>query len=330
MTTFTALLIEKTAAGFTRRIVERNVADLPPGDLLIEVRYSSLNYKDAMSATGNPGVTRKFPHTPGIDAAGIVIESAAEGFAAGDEVIAIGFDLGMNTPGGYGQRIRIPANWAVLKPAGLTLRDSMILGTAGFTAAQCVDKLLGAGMTPDAGPVLVTGASGGVGSVAVALLAKLGYTVCAATGKAEQAAYLSQLGASEIITREQLREGGDRPMLKERWGGVVDTVGGDILWNAVKALRYGSSLAACGLVNSTDIPATVLPFILRHVNLLGIDSVQYPIESKRRIWERLAGTWKLSNLESMARPLTLATLPDAIDQILAGRMVGRGLVDLSA
>ena len=330
MSTFRALLIEKTDTGFLRSVVERTAAELPPGDLLIEVKFSSLNFKDGLSATGNPGVTRKFPHTPGIDAAGVVLDSASADFAVGDEVIAIGFDLGMNTPGGYGQRIRIPASWAVKRPKGLSLRESMILGTAGFTAAQCVDKLIGAGMTPDAGPVLVTGASGGVGSVAVALLSKLGYSVAAATGKPEQADYLKQLGASEIVAREELRDGADKPLLKERWGGVVDTVGGDILWNAVKSLRYGCSLAACGLVNSMEIPATVLPFLLRHVNLLGIDSVQYPIESKRRVWDQLAGSWKLGNLETMARPLTLDTLSDGIDRILAGRMVGRGLVDLSA
>lgn len=330
MSTFRALLIEKTDAGFLRSVVERTAAELPPGDLLIEVKFSSLNFKDGLSATGNPGVTRKFPHTPGIDAAGVVLDSASADFAVGDEVIAIGFDLGMNTPGGYGQRIRIPASWAVKRPKGLSLRESMILGTAGFTAAQCVDKLIGAGMTPDAGPVLVTGASGGVGSVAIALLSKLGYSVAAATGKPEQADYLKQLGASEIVAREELRDGADKPLLKERWGGVVDTVGGDILWNAVKSLRYGCSLAACGLVNSMEIPATVLPFLLRHVNLLGIDSVQYPIESKRRVWDQLAGSWKLGNLETMARPLTLDTLSDGIDRILAGRMVGRGLVDLSA
>ena len=329
MSTYRALLIEKSDAGFSRSVVKRDVAELPPGDLLIDVKFSSLNFKDGLSATGNPGVTRKFPHTPGIDAAGVVLESASSQFSAGDEVIAIGFDLGMNTPGGFGQRIRIPANWAVNRPQGLTLRESMIIGTAGFTAAQCVDKLIGAGMRPDAGPVLVTGASGGVGSVAVALLTKLGYTVTAATGKAEQATYLKRLGASDIVTREALREGAERPMLKEQWGGVVDTVGGDILWGALKGLRYGCSLAACGLVNSMEIPATVLPFILRHVNLLGIDSVQYPIDSKRRIWELLAGSWKLANLEAMAQPLTLTSLSGAIDQILAGRMVGRGLVDLS-
>ncbi len=329
MSRFRALLVEKTDNGFVRNVVERSVGELPPGDLLIDVRYSSLNYKDALSATGNPGVTRKFPHTPGIDAAGVVLQSSTPDFAPGDEVIAIGFDLGMNTPGGYGQRVRVPAGWAVKRPPSLPLRDSMILGTAGFTAALCVHKLVKSGMTPRSGPVLVTGASGGVGSVAVVLLKRLGFEVAAATGKADQADFLRGLGASEIISRDELREGGERPLLKERWGGVVDTVGGDILFNAVKSLRYGCSLAACGLVNSSEVPATVFPFILRHVNLLGIDSVQLPIEQKREIWALLAGEWKLDGLEPLVRPLTMATVSGAIDEILAGRTTGRGLVDLS-
>ena len=258
--TFRAMLVEKTDDGFKRSIVERSVDDLPPGDVLIDVHYSSLNYKDALSATGNPGVTRKFPHTPGIDAAGVILESNAAHLPVGMEVIVIGFDLGMNTPGGFGQRIRVPAGWVVPLPDGLTLRESMILGTAGFTAALCVDKLESAGMTPDSGPVLVTGASGGVGSVAVKLLAQLGYEVTAATGKVDtQTAFLRGLGAQQVIHRDTLREGTGKPLLAETWGGVVDTVGGDILFNAVKQLKYGCSAAACGLVNSAEITgATVL------------------------------------------------------------------------
>jgi len=328
VSTFKALLIERTDDGFTRSIVERSTDELPAGDLLIEVGYSSLNYKDGLSATGNPGVSRNFPHTPGIDAAGVVLESTSADFAAGDEVIVIGFDLGMNTPGGYGQRISVPAGWAVPLPAGLTLREAMIIGTAGFTAALCVHKLEAAGMHPSAGPVLVTGASGGVGSVAVKLLAKLGYQVTAVTGKSEQHDFLKSLGAATIMSRDDARAGADKPMLAETWGGAIDTVGGEILFNAVKGLRYGASLAACGLVDSPQIPASVLPFILRHVNLLGVDSVQLPIEQKAQIWEKLAGPWKLEGLEALVEELTLSDLSGAIDRILAGQMVGRGLVDL--
>ncbi|MCE2459878.1 MAG: YhdH/YhfP family quinone oxidoreductase [Pseudomonadales bacterium] len=312
---------------YTRSVVERDVAELPDGELLIEVVYSSLNYKDALSATGNPGVTRNFPHTPGIDAAGTVLESTSAEFRPGTDVIVIGFDLGMNTPGGFGQRIRVPAGWAVAVPDGLDARSSMILGTAGFTAALCIDKLEQAGMTPGGGPVLVTGSTGGVGSVAVKLLAKLGYEVHAGTGKADRHDYLRNLGASATVSREDLEAGAERPLGRETWGGVVDTVGGQILVNAVKSLRYGASLAACGLVASPEIPATVFPFILRHVNLLGVDSVELPIVDKKRIWTKLAGSWRLDGLEALVEPLNLDTLSDAIDRILAGAMVGRGLVD---
>ena len=327
MAEFQAFEVSKTEAGFERRIVKRNVDDLPPGDLLIDVRYSSLNYKDALSANGNPGVTRNFPHTPGIDAAGVVVESADPAFAVGSEVIVIGFDLGMSTPGGFGQRIRVPASWAAPLPAGLTLHRSMLLGTAGFTAALAVDKLEQFGLKPDQGPVLVTGASGGVGSVAVTLLATLGYEVVGVSGKPEQADLLRSLGAKELLSREAAAAGADKPLLAETYAGVVDTVGGDILFNGIKQLRYGGSLAACGLVASPAIPATVLPFLLRHVNLLGIDSVQLPIEEKRRIWGRLASDWSLDErLDSLEVTLSLDDLSDALDRIYAGAMVGRGVL----
>ena len=325
---FRAFRVDKTEdRRFPRSVVARNDSELPDGELLIDVAYSSLNYKDALSATGNPGVTRNFPHTPGIDAAGTVVESSAEGFAPGREVVVIGFDLGMNTSGGFSQRIRVPAAWAVAMPDGLDARTSMILGTAGFTAALCIDKLEQAGMGPEGGPVLVTGATGGVGSVAVKLLAKLGYEVHAGTGKADRHDYLRDLGASVVVSRDDLLAGAERPLGRETWGGAVDTVGGQILVNAVKSLRYGASLAACGLVASPEIPASVFPFILRHVNLLGVDSVELPVAGKARIWGKLAGPWQLDGLEELVEPLTLDTLSPAIDRILAGKMVGRGLLD---
>ena len=331
MTAFRAFRVEKTGERkFERRVVDRDTADLPAGDLLIDVQYSSLNYKDALSAIGNPGVTRQYPHTPGIDAAGTVVESSSSRFAPGDAAIVIGFDLGMNTPGGFGQRIRVPVGWAVPMPDGLDARSAMILGTAGFTAALAVERLEAAGMQPDGGPVLVTGATGGVGSVAVALLARLGYEVHAATGKVSSFQYLVDLGARDVIWRQDLMKGSKRALLKARWGGVVDTVGGPILFNAVKALRYGASLAACGLVASPDFDATVFPFILRGVNLLGIDSVELPLMRKADVWRKLAGPWKLDCLETLAFPLTLDNLSVAIDRILAGEMVGRGLLDLRA
>ena len=331
MTTFRAFLVEKNEDGsFVRSVVERELADLPEGELLIDVKYSSLNYKDALSATGSPGVTRNYPHTPGIDVAGTVVESTVTDFAVGDEVVVIGFDLGMNTSGGFGERVRVPANWAVPLPHGLSLEEAMILGTAGFTAALSVHKLEQSGMSPKGGPVLVSGATGGVGCVAITLLDQLGYEPHAVTGKAHQHEFLRSIGAREILSREDLEAGGDRPLLKELRGGVVDTVGGGMLFNAIKGLRYGQSAAACGLVNSPNIPATVLPFILRHVNLLGIDSVELPLPKKVEIWDKLAGVWKLNELTTLKKStLSLTTLSEAIDTMLKGEMVGRGLVDLA-
>ena len=324
---FRAYWVEEQDGGYRGSVVERALDDLPDGEVLIEVRYSSLNYKDGLSASGNRGVTRHYPHTPGIDAAGVVLEGSGPDFAPGDSVVVIGFDLGMNTPGGFGQRIRVPSGWVVALPDGLSLRESMRLGTAGFTAALAVHKLEAHGMVPGQGLVLVTGATGGVGSVGVKLLAQLGYEVAAVSGKAERHGWLRELGATEVLTREQAREGADKPLLRETYAGAIDTVGGEILFNAVKSLKYGCSLAACGLVDSPAIPATVLPFLLRHVNLLGIDSVQLPLEQKREIWEKLAGPWKM-NLAALEEALTLEALPEAIERILAGRMVGRGLVAL--
>lgn len=328
MSNFAALLVEKNESGeFTRKLVQRELDSLPEGNVLIEVKFSSLNFKDAMSATGNPGVTRNFPHTPGIDAAGIVLESEDVSVRVGSEVLVTGYDLGMNTSGGFGQRIRVPAEW-VIPLDSLSMRDSMILGTAGLTAALCVEKLLHMGMSTSDGNVLVTGASGGVGSVAVALLAHLGFGVTAVTGKAAQKGYLEALGASAVISREEFMQGASRPMLKEQWAGVVDSVGGEMLFTAIKALKYGASAAACGLVASTDIPATVLPFILRSVNLLGVDSVNLPLEKKRSVWQKLGSDWQLSRLEDMVQEIPLAEISPAIDTILAGKMVGRGLVVL--
>ena len=328
MSAFEALWIEKTDNGFTRNIITRNTSDLPSGDLLIEVAYSSLNYKDAMSATGAPGVTRNYPHTPGIDAAGIVLETTSSDFAVGDEVIVIGFDLGMDTPGGFGQRIRVPSDWAIKKPDDLTLKESMILGTAGFTAALAIKKLEDVAMSPEGGPVLVTGATGGVGSVAVRLLSHLNYEVHAVSGKPDQHGFLKDLGAAEIISREDASANAERPIGRETWGGVIATVGGDILVNGLKGLRYGQSLASCGLVLSPSIKATVLPFILRHVNLLGIDSVQLPIDQKRDIWQLLASSWKLDDLENLSTNLELKDVSEAVDRILQGQMVGRCVVNL--
>jgi putative YhdH/YhfP family quinone oxidoreductase len=326
---FAALVVTETAPKtFSRAIVSRSVSDLPPGELLIEVHYSSLNFKDALSACGKPGVTKNYPHTPGIDAAGDVVSCSDGRFKTGDQVIVTGFDLGMNTAGGYGQYIRVPSAWAVALPQGLSLRESMIIGTAGFTAGLSVYKLQNNGVQPENGDVLVTGATGGVGSIAVAVLAKAGYRVVAVTGKAAEHAYLTELGAAEVIDRATMLAGSDRPMMKERWAGVVDVVGGDMLGSALKSTRYGGTVTCCGLVGSSDLPINVFPFILRGVSLLGIDSVQCPMEPRLAVWKELAGAWKPQRLETTVNEVTLAGLEQPINDILAGKLRGRTLVNL--
>lgn len=326
---FKALVVEKSGDElFTRQIRERSINDLAPGDLTIRVHYSSLNYKDALSATGHPGVTRQFPHTPGIDAAGEVVSCDSGRFAPGDQVIVTGYDLGMETDGGFGQFIRIPSEWAVRLPAGLTKRESMALGTAGFTAALSVLKLEKSGVKPGDGDILVTGATGGVGSIAVAILSRAGYRVVAATGKSADAVFLQNLGAAEVIPREQVTAGGERPMLKERWAGAVDVVGGETLAAAVKATRYGGTVTCCGLVGSTDLPLNVYPFILRGVSLVGIDSVQCPADTRLKVWERLAVDWKPVQLEGMVTEVPLEGIEEKIQAILQGKIRGRVVVKL--
>jgi acrylyl-CoA reductase (NADPH) len=326
---FTALVVEKTEdKQFTRRVAKRAMEDLPGGDLLVRVRYSSLNYKDALSATGHPGVTRQFPHTPGIDAAGEVVASCASRFSTGDKVLITGYDLGMETDGGWGQYIRIPSAWAVPVPSGLTAWEAMALGTAGLTAALSVLKLRRAGVRPEDGDVLVTGATGGVGSIAVSILAGSGYRVVAATGKADAEAHLRALGAAEIVSREAVIEGVERPLMKERWAGAVDVVGGETLAAAIKAVRYGGAVTCCGLVGSADLSMNVYPFILRGVSLIGVDSVNCPTDLRLQTWEKLAGEWKPRQLAEMAAEVPLAELEDKIRTILKGGISGRVVVKL--
>ena len=315
---------------FQSEIVERDINDLPAGDVLVKVYYSSINYKDALSANGNKGVTRHYPHTPGIDAAGVVIASTSNHFQEGEEVIVSGYDLGMNTAGGFGQFIRVPVDWVVSCPKELGMRGSMILGTAGFTAALCVEKLIANGLSADGGNVLVTGASGGVGTVAVMLLNKLGFQVVASTGKTTAHDLLKELGAREIIDRSELTELNPRPVLKERWAGAVDVVGGDTLFNVIKALNYGASVTACGLVQSTEFQASVLPFILRGVNLLGVDSVELSLDKKKTIWRKLASDWSLSSLESICTEIEFEELSKKITKVLLGKATGRYLLNLQS
>jgi putative YhdH/YhfP family quinone oxidoreductase len=312
---------------FTREVKERSLSDLPSGELLIEVKYSSLNYKDALSASGNKGVTRKYPHTPGIDAAGVVATSSTSQFGTGDQVIVTGFDLGMNTAGGFGQYISVPAAWAVKLPQGLTLKESMGYGTAGLTAALCVMRLMAFGLTKDSGEVLVTGATGGVGSVAVGIFSKLGFNVAAATGKTEEKDFLTKLGAQTIISREEANDLSGRPLQKARWAGVIDTVGGNVLATAIKSTKYGGLVAACGNAMSADLAVSVYPFILRGVSLLGVDSAEIPMNTRLRTWQKLAQDWKV-DLSDIMNECVLEELSPKIDLIQKGGVRGRVVVDL--
>lgn len=326
MKVFRALRVFEENGAYVPRMVERNVDELPPGEVVVRVEYSSLNYKDALSLTGNKGVTRKYPHTPGVDAAGVVISSSSPRFEAGERVIVTGYDLGMNTDGGYGGVISVPAGWVVPLPPALDTRTAMALGTAGLTAALCVDSLLQVGIAPEQGEVLVTGATGGVGSIAVMLLAQQGFRVVAGSGKTDRVDWLKSLGAAEVIGRDALQAGADKAMLKERWAGAVDTVGGDILFNAVKATRYGGSVACCGLTAGANFNANVFPFILRGVNLLGVDSVELPLEVKMQMWDILANEWRLPKLAHIVEEIAVEQVPEYAARILKGGVAGRVLV----
>ncbi|MCE5264497.1 MAG: YhdH/YhfP family quinone oxidoreductase [Deltaproteobacteria bacterium] len=322
---FHAWRVVREGEAFRGRIVTLPISALPPGEVLIKVDYSSLNYKDALSATGNPGVTRKYPHIPGIDAAGTVAASTAEAFRPGDAVIVTGYDLGMDTDGGYAEYCRVPAGWVVPLPAGLSLREAMILGTAGFTAALGIRHMLHDGLAPEKGPVLVTGAAGGVGSVAVAVLSKLGFRVTAAADLA-QADYLREIGAAEVISWETLNTESPKALLKEQWAGAYDTVGGRTLENVIKSMRYLGVIANCGMVGGGAVSTSVFPFILRGIKLLGTDSVQCPMDLRLQVWEKLAGNWKPGGMERLVRTITLDGLDDAMQLLLKGKGKGRTLV----
>lgn len=327
--TFQALQTREVDGGYQTDLIDRELSELGNEGVLVRVQWSSLNFKDALSATGNKGVTRNFPHTPGIDAVGVVEEAGDGPFSKGDAVICTGYDLGMNTDGGYAQYIRVPAEWLVPLPEGLSARDAMVLGTAGLTAALCVESLLDTGVNPDQGPVLVTGATGGVGSVSVAILAKLGFQVTAVSGKADAVDWLKQLGAAEVISRDSYLENAGKPMLKEQWAGAIDCVGGDALTTALKSVKYGGSVAACGLAGSPELNMTVFPFILRGVNLLGVDSVELPVEIKQQMWQLLADEWipgGMSQLE--AAEIGLDEVNDWVAKILKGGVRGRVVVRL--
>jgi len=328
--TFRALEVSETEGEFSLTIVEKNVVDLPEGDLLIKVDFSSLNYKDAMSASGLPGVTRNYPHTPGIDAAGKIAESTVPDFKEGDDVIVTGYDLGMNTPGGFSEYIRVPANWAVHLPKGLTTKQSMSLGTAGLTAGLSIHALdsfreyTGLKNTKS----VVSGATGGVGSISVMLLSKLGSEVTAVTGKNDQSDFLHSIGASNILNREELAETTRKPIGKSLWDVGVDVASGEILSLLLTSLSPGGAVACTGLVGGPSFESSIFPFILRGNALIGIDSVEIPLKDKDHIWEHFAHDWVLEGLDKSTKEVSLDNLEVEIERILSGNQVGRVLVKI--
>lgn len=327
MTEFSCYLVRKVGKDrIEAGLVTRPLHELPEGEVLIRVAYSSLNYKDALAATGHPGVARKFPHVPGIDAAGEVVESRSDAFRPGDKVLITGYELGAGRWGGWAEFVRVPAEWVVPLPGGMSLEESMRYGTAGFTAAMSVAALQRHDVSPDAGEVVVTGSTGGVGCIAVQILASMGYRVAAVTGKAERHAWLQQLGAKTILERGDVDVAGGNPLLSARWAGAIDTVGGNTLATLLRTTNIGGCVTACGLVGGADLHLTVYPFILRGVTLAGIDTAWCPRERRLAIWKKLAGEWKLPRLADVSTTVELAQVDDAVRQILAGRVAGRVVV----
>ena len=324
---YKALVINEVNAAFEQTIQTLHIDNLPKGDVLVKVHYSSINYKDALSATGNKGITKKYPHTPGIDAAGEVVSSLDDKFKVGDKVIVTGYDLGMNTSGGFGQYIHVPSEWVVQLPEGLSLKESMIIGTAGFTAGISVLRL-SALVKPSDGKILVSGATGGVGSVALSLLSKLGYQTIAISGKETEYPFLRKLGATEILPRADFQEVDKRPMLSAQYAGAIDTVGGPILENILKTLQPLGAVTTCGSVSATQLNMTVFPFILRGISLIGISAQNYPGALREPLWIKLATDWKPTNLLELYSEIRLEDIPETVALILQGKLKGRTIVNM--
>ena len=313
---------------YTKGIEKRTIDDLPDGSVLIRVQYSSLNYKDALSCNGNRGVTRHYPHTPGIDAAGIVESSGSNNFNPGDLVVVISHDLGQNTSSGFGQFIRVPSSWVMPLTKGMSLYESMIYGTAGFTAGLAIDKLQRQGISPENGPIIVTGATGGVGCISIALLSGLGYSVIASTGKKDVDIFLKRLGASKVIDRKALSKKTGFNLLKEEFAGAIDSVGGNTLATLLKSCKQNGAVVSVGLVESSDLNITVFPFILRGVSLLGLSASETTMEDRKKIWEKLSNKWKPDNLKKIEKYCSLENLSIQIDKIYKGTQKGRVVVDM--
>tara|TARA_B100000427_G_C15510308_1_gene595860 strand:- start:132 stop:1127 length:996 start_codon:yes stop_codon:yes gene_type:complete len=319
-------VFENEDGSFKSEIISKSVDDLPPGDVLVRVDFSSLNYKDALSATGNKGVTKKYPHTPGIDAVGTVEDTGHSSFKIGDQVIVSGYDMGQNTAGGFGEYIRVPREWVALMPEGLTKKESIILGTAGMTAGLSLRELQKKNGI-EGKLAIVTGATGGVGCLAVKLLSQLGADVTAVTGKVDSEDFLKSIGAVEVINREQLAENFHQPLASGKWDIGVDVVGGEMLAGLMTCLKLGGSVACCGLVGGSTIETTIFPYILRGNSLIGIDSGNIPISEKEEIWMLFANEWKIE-LNDLSRTITLNELDQEIESILKGGQVGRVIVSL--
>jgi acrylyl-CoA reductase (NADPH) len=327
--TFRAFIVNKTETGFSAGLGELSRAELPAGEVLVKVAYSGVNFKDGLASIPEGKVVRSYPMVPGIDLAGVVEESSDARFKAGDEVIVTSYDLGVSHYGGFSEYARVKADWVVPKPAGLTLKEAMALGTAGFTAALAVHQLEKNGLKPGGGSVLVTGATGGAGSVAVSILHKLGYQVTASTGKESQHDYLRELGASEIIDRAITSAESNRPLEKELWTGCVDAVGGSTLAYLLRTTKYGGSIAAFGNTGGFNFSTSVFPFILRGVNLLGIDSVSCPMELRRELWQQLATTYKPEKLLSaIGHEVSFEELPEALARVLKGEARGHTIIKI--
>ena len=328
MDNFTALLLEENNGKVSSEIKKLAIQDLPEGDVLVRVEYSDVNYKDGMVVKGVGGLVRDYPHIPGIDFAGIVEQSTHSRYKAGDKVVLTGWRVGESHWGGYSQMARVNGDWLVPLPENLTTKQAMAIGTAGLTSMLCIMALENHGINPESGPILVTGAAGGVGSVAVAILAQLGYSVSASTGREELHEYLTSLGASSIISRDALSEPAKRPWEKENWGGAIDTVGSTTLARLLTQINYGGSVAACGLAGGPKLETTVIPFLLRSINLLGIDSVMQPFENRVLAWDRVAKDLPINKLDTMVEVINLSGISAVAPKILSGQVRGRLVVDL--
>ena len=324
-----AFVVDKIADNeFTTEIRELSIPKCKENEIVIKVTYSSLNYKDALSSIGHPGVTRKFPHITGVDVVGTVYESTSPVFKIGERVLVTGYDLGMNSDGGHAEFVKVPASWVARVPDSITDKEIMTFGTAGLTAALSINELITNGIKAENGDVLVTGATGGVGSIAVSILNKLGYNVTAITGKKEKIEFLKKIGANEVISREDFMQSSNKPLLSEKYSGVVDTVGGEILAQSLKVLKYDGVATCCGLTSSQDLNTNVFPFILRGVRLIGIDSVECKLEKKQLAWEKLASKWKINTLNNLTNEISLYEIKEAYEKLLSGKAVGRYVVKI--